>query len=61
MIAIADRSEWPGNLPDQRGTDNARRHRKMAGRETGPAKKKVRTFRGEHRSVEWEETAKRSF
>jgi len=33
----------------------------MAGRENGPAKKKVKTFRGEHRSVEWEETAERSF
>ncbi|TPM52349.1 hypothetical protein FJ959_23485 [Mesorhizobium sp. B2-2-4] len=33
------------------------RQRKMAGREDGPARKKVITFRGEHRSEEWEETS----
>jgi len=35
--------------------------RKMAGRESGPAKKKVKTFRGEHRSTKWEENAERIF
>jgi len=35
--------------------------RKMAGRESGPAKKKVITFRGEHRSVKWEENTERIF
>lgn len=33
----------------------------MAGRESGPAKKKVKTFRGEHRSTKWEENAERIF
>jgi len=35
--------------------------RKMAGLENGPAKKKVITFRGEHRSTKWEENAERIF
>ncbi|MER8445524.1 hypothetical protein NKH52_20255 [Mesorhizobium sp. M1066] len=34
---------------------------KMAGLEYGPAKKKVKTFRGEHRSAKWEETAERFY
>lgn len=33
----------------------------MAGRESGPAKKKVKTFRGEHRSTKWEENAELIF
>ncbi|RUU93840.1 MULTISPECIES: hypothetical protein [unclassified Mesorhizobium] len=33
----------------------------MAGLEYGPAKKKVKTFRGEHRSAKWEETAERIY
>ncbi|AZO41679.1 hypothetical protein EJ076_11615 [Mesorhizobium sp. M7D.F.Ca.US.005.01.1.1] len=33
----------------------------MAGLECGPAKKKVKTFRGEHRPAEWEETAERFY
>ena len=33
----------------------------MAGLEYGPAKKKVKTFRGEHRPAEWEETAERFY
>ncbi|TPK93438.1 hypothetical protein FJ934_18100 [Mesorhizobium sp. B2-4-12] len=35
--------------------------RKMAGRESGPAKKKVITFRGEHRPAKWEENTERIF
>jgi len=37
------------------------RSQKKAGRETGPAKKKVITFRGEHRSAKWEENTERIF
>jgi hypothetical protein len=33
--------------------------KKKAGRENGPAKKKVKTFRGEHRSAKWEENTER--
>jgi hypothetical protein len=47
-------------LPDQYGDGNAQA-KKKAGRETGPAKKKVITFRGEHRSAKWEENTERIF
>ncbi len=45
------------------GPDAARKAtgKKMAGLECGPAKKKVQTFRGEHRPVEWEETTERFY
>jgi len=48
-------------LPDRRGDGNAQDAKKKAGRETGPAKKKVKTFRGEHRSAKWEENTERIF
>ena len=47
-------------MPDQHGDGNAQA-KKKAGRENGPAKKKVITFRGEHRSVKWEENTERIF
>ncbi|MGX5830962.1 hypothetical protein [Mesorhizobium sp. 43Arga] len=48
-------------MPDQRGGGNAHGGQKKAGRENGPAKKKVITFRGEHRLAKWEENTKRIF
>jgi hypothetical protein len=44
---------WPPEHTRNAGTN------KKAGREYGPARKKVKTSRGEHHAAEWEETAAR--